>query len=420
MATEALIIAGWAVLALGAAAMATTVYLGRKTQIRKAKEELSLITTSGFASQHTEVRKNKNIYREGVIKNDAIPKRERTVSESARKLLQEVEAERLEEKISRQREKAAARQDTSAGIYTETSKYIEPADMQDKQSPGQGRQPKINMHNNRGDYMASAEPMESTDILEDFTPEAAESTDILGTIHASESTDVLPAAENAQDDNGYVDTETEGTDVLEYSVPQKASAEVQGTYSSAGTDVLEYTSESSDSDGTDVLVPEGGMGCGENICEENIEEGTDILPSIESIHSANVEDTRYADTEGTDILEEYPAETARPAEVQNSAVSEGTDVLEYREMKDNEGTDILVWPESTDSNGTDILNTPGEGSTDVLSDIYPVSDGEGTDVLGAFERGSTDVLPDILPDTDEQGTDILCVDSVEQGTDVLV
>ena len=355
-----LIIAGWALIAVGFITTLLVIITAYKSGLPNEIKELKMIKSSGFASEHSTEVKRGNIYREKGIPEANIPRRERTVSASARELLKEVEAEREAERIEGA---AAARNRAAKPAQFQNRNYEREAARKTSQS------------------RPSPNDTSSTGVLKDTA-----------------GTDVLPVKRN-------VSNVSQGTDVL-----RMGDAGVQV---SAGTDILfvngSYNEENLPQEAepiqkktkpdaqyrTDILTLEAGT----DVLNSS---GTDILPSETGTDV-------LSNNKGTDVLISDSA-----TDVLNS--ESGTDIL--TNQKDAEGTDILSSgaPTNTPSFdvGTDLLESeqgqtcskPRERGTDILRE-------SGTEVLCeeaicAKTQCKTDILS-------SDGSDIL----KESGTDIL-
>lgn len=316
-----LILSGWILIAAGLTLTIIFTVTAYKGKLPNEIKELKMIQSSGYTSEHNPQHRN-TIYRERKVQDSNIPKRERTVSVSARELLKEVEAER-------EQERNAARKQNN--IEKET---IASADV-------------INS-NNKG-FPAKREKQQGTDILR---------TDNVG-LQVSAGTDVLIIGNHSDDVTEPLNMDQVSTP--EYKVPHQLEQPKD-----AGTDIL-ITDEHACTYQTEPL---------NEFRESDIEEGTAVLADAANCKHSNI-DEQYdklcdetiehnqetdilSDEQGTDILrDENEQETDILAEEDSG---ENTDIL--RPARSEERTEVLNHNSNNLEECTEILS---EG-TDILSD----------------------------------------------------
>ena len=325
-----LIIAGWALIAVGFITTLLVIITAYKSGLPNEIKELKMIKSSGFASEHSTEVKRGNIYREKGIPEANIPRRERTVSASARELLKEVEAEREAERIEGA---AAARNRAANPAQSQNRNYEREAARKTSQS------------------RPSLEDTSSTGVLKDTA-----GTDVLPVkrnfSNVSQGTDILRMGDAGVQVSA-------GTDILfvngsysEENLPQETEPIQKNTKPDAQdrTDVLtlETGTDILNSSGTDILPSETGTDVLSN------DKGTDILRSGAPTNTPSFD-------VGTDLLESEQGQTcSKPRECGTDILREsGTEVLceEAICAKTQCKTDILS------SDGTDILK---ESGTDIL------------------------------------------------------
>lgn len=336
-----LIIAGWVLIAGGVITAIIVIITAYKSGLPNEIKELKMIKSSGFASEHSTEVKHGNIYRDKGIPEANIPRRERTVSASARELLKEVEAERAAER----REGTAAR-----------NRFAKAAENQSRDSERKAA-PKMPQNRPSTKDPAGTDVLPSQNVFNDN-----QGTDILRMgdtgVQVSAGTDILFVNESYSEENLPQETET-----IRKSSKKRKDA--------AGTDIL--PTEKADSiakDRTDVLATEVGTDMLDSYDTDVLpsetstdvltgESGTDILPSQKE--SAGTDVLRTVSDAGTDIL------TSESSQTDSKPRQRGTDILR------EEGTDVLFeetkcaktqcMTDTSRIEGTEILK---ETSTDIL------------------------------------------------------
>lgn len=376
---------GWAIAGIGFSSLLFVVVSGYKNKIQDDIKEYKLITSSGFAAPHKSEQQN-SIYREGKIIANNIPKRQRTVSASARELLKEVEEERKREREKQNR--------TSSKAFAAAEQHISP-----KQNVSVSQNKNKEKHEAKGirEHVKDAQGWISGKIEEDKT-------DILG----SENAGTAPLSEGnylREEENLY--KAEEATEVLNILQTMNAKSTVpDGTLErERQTDILK---EQDIFEKTDVLD-------GKNVPEN---EKTAVLDSMNGAESKTavldpldtVENT-HKKTSATDILNqseeghEYHSQDSFQGSNYENLLAVFIDNLmdDPSDESKNEATDILIADEKTDvlcsdegqgdENQEQVSTVDNPSKTDVLKEpiTAPRSDADATEVL-LSEDDKTEVL----------------------------
>ena len=374
---------GWAIAGIGFSSLLFVVVSGYKNKIQDDIKEYKLITSSGFAAPHKSEQQN-SIYREGKIIANNIPKRQRTVSASARELLKEVEEERKREREKQNR--------TSSRAFAAAEH-----NMDSKQNVSVSQNKNKEKHEAKGiiEHVKGAQGWISDKMEEDKT-------DILGSENAGTAT--LPEGNYLREEENLYKAE-EATEVLNILQTMNAKSTVpDGTLErERQTDILK---EQDIFEKTDVLE-------GKNVPEN---EKTAVLDSMNGAESKTavldpldtVENT-HEKTNATDILNqseedhEYHSQDIFQGSNYENLLAVFIDNLmdDPSDESKNEATDILMTDEKTDVLCSDeghgdkrkeqVSTVDNPSKTDVLKEPITAPRSDATEVL-LSEDDKTEVL----------------------------
>lgn len=374
---------GWAIAGIGFSSLLFVVVSGYKNKIQDDIKEYKLITSSGFAAPHKSEQQN-SIYREGKIIANNIPKRQRTVSASARELLKEVEEERKQEREKQNR--------TSSKAFAAAEHHMNP-----KQNVSVSQDKNKEKHEAKGirEHVKGAQGWISGKMEEDKT-------DILGS--ENEGTATLPEGNYLREKENLYKAE-EATEALNILQTMNAKSTVpDGTLErERQTDILK---EQDIFEKTDVLD-------GKNVPEN---EKTAVLDSMNGAESKTavldpldtVENT-HEKTNATDILNqseeghEYHSQDSFQGSNYENLLAVFIDNLmdDPSDESKNEATDILMTDEKTDVLCSDeghgdkrkeqVSTVDNPSKTDVLKEPITAPRSDATEVL-LSEDDKTEVL----------------------------
>lgn len=248
-----IIIIGRTLVLLGCVILSITLFLGIRNNIPDKLKEYRLISTSGFAAPYKR-KEEQNIYQQAIRNEDDLPRR-RSLSASARDLLEEVEQERnqerkktkgpinnLEDKVKdlfmdeqEMKEKTAVL--NSDEFLNQSNEAI--TDILDQTEIEIKKSMKAVIQRNDMDEAAATLEKETdilqnegTDVLTDYSKESEQTavlgdskTDILQKETTEEKTDILRPASREEEQTDILIPEADGTEVLKSAAAGKEEAE---------------------------------------------------------------------------------------------------------------------------------------------------------------------------------------------------
>lgn len=168
---------GMAVIAAGLILLGLVIATGRREGIKKDMEELSLITSAGYADTHKESKKGVRLTEDSLAAKGSVkaaPKK-RTLSKEAKDILALVEKEKAEERkvTTKKRGSGSTAKVLGNKNPTATDVLVRPEDKKDAGTDILERK------NPDGTDILERKRTDSTDVLKRETTKASEKTDVL-------------------------------------------------------------------------------------------------------------------------------------------------------------------------------------------------------------------------------------------------